>query len=62
MAVSIEARQLGNGEQNNATLEASENFTSQWREGKAIRFTEKQWKTLAEYSFSIHSQIVIMDH
>ena len=55
-AVSVEARQLGNGIDNvvNATLEASENFTSQWREGKAIycRFTEIKWKILAEYFIS----------
>ena len=56
MAVSIEARQLGNGVDTvvNASLEASENFTSQWREGKAIycRFTEIKRKNWAEYSFS----------
>ena len=56
MAVSLEARQLGNGIGNvvNATLEACENFTSQWREGKAIycRFTEIKRKILAEYFIS----------
>ena len=51
MAVSIEARQLGNGIDNvvNATLEASENLTSQWREGETIycSFTEmKRKKTI----------------
>ena len=36
--VSIEVRQLGNGVDNvvNATLEASENFTSQWRRNKNL--------------------------
>ena len=42
--LSIEAKLLVNGLDNvvNATLEASENFTSQWREGKTIycSFTE----------------------
>ena len=56
MAVSIEARQLGNGVDKvvNPALEASENFTSQWREGKAIycTFTEIKRKILAEYSLS----------
>ena len=45
MTVNIEARQLGNGVDTlvdqrkntvNATLEAGENFTSQWSEGKTI--------------------------
>ena len=63
MAVSVEARQLGNGIDNvmDATLEATENFTSQWREGKAIycRFTEIKWKILAEYFISnIHKSLL----
>ena len=39
-------------------------FTSQWREGKTLycSFTGIKGKTWAEYSFQIHSQIVIMDH
>ena len=38
MAVNIEMRQLGDSVDSivNATLEASENFTSQWRDGKTI--------------------------
>ena len=56
MAVSIDARQLSNGVNNevNATLEAKENFTSQWREGKTIycSFTEIKRKIWAEYFIS----------
>ena len=66
MAVSIQVRQLGNGIDNvvHATLEASENFTNQWKEGKTIycSFTEIKRKIWAEYYFQIYSQIIIMDH
>ena len=66
MAVNREARQLGNGIDNvvNATWEESENFISQWREGKTIycSFTEIKRKIWSEYLCQIHSQIIIMDH
>ena len=56
MAVSIGARQLGNGVDKvvNTALEASENFMSQWREGKAIycRLMGIKRKIWAEYSLS----------
>ena len=52
MAVNIEVRQLGDRVDSivNATLEASENFTSQWRDGKTIycSFTKIKRKPLAE--------------
>ena len=59
MAVGIEARQPGNGVDRidkvvYVALEASENFTSQLREGTTIycNFTEIKRKILAEYFIS----------
>ena len=53
MAVRIEVVQLGNGVDNvaNTTLKVSENFTSQWREGKTIycSFREIKRRIWTEY-------------
>ena len=54
--LSIEARQLVNGVGNvvSTNLAASENFTSQWRDGKTIycSFTEIKRKICAEHFIS----------
>ena len=48
----------------NATLEASENFTSQWSEEKTIlcSFTEIKGRFGLNILCQMHSQIVIIDH